>query len=93
LELNKRKIDHLGYSFGLFMGLGETPVSSSVTQNQINYSYDGVVWQNGVSAILGINSFTLGLGLGFDQLLDTNRDIWIYERKPWVGLQLGIKLR
>jgi hypothetical protein len=93
LELNKRKITHFGYSFGFFTGLGETPMSNSVTQNQITYIYDGVIWLNGVSAIIGINSFTLGTGIGIDQLLDRNRNIWIYERKPWVGLMLGIKLK
>jgi len=92
LEFNKRKISHIGYSFGIFTGLGETPVSGNVTRNQINYVYEGVVWLNGVSATVGNNHFTLGLGFGIDQLLDVNRDFWIYERKPWVGLQVGIKL-
>lgn len=93
LALSTRKVYHLGYSFGFFTGLGETPVGSSVTRKQLTYIYDGVVWLNGVSGIIGINSFTLGMGIGMDQLLDRNHDIWIYQRKPWIGLLLGIKLR
>src|SRR5688572_18563688 len=64
LGLGNRKVHHFGYSFGVFTGLGETPVNSSVTQNQISYLYDGLVWLNGVSGIIGINSFTLGMGIG-----------------------------
>jgi hypothetical protein len=93
LEPFKRKIDHFGYSFGLFTGLGKNPVNGSVTRNQISYNYDGVIWLKGVSAIVGNNNFTFGLGLGVDNLLDANRDVWVYNGKPWLGLQIGIKLR
>jgi hypothetical protein len=35
---------------------------------------------------------TLGLSLGFDNLLDPNEHIWAYQQKPWIGLMLGINL-
>ena len=92
LELNKRKFDHFAYSFGVFTGFGETPVTASVTRNRITYVYEGLVWLNGVGAIVGFNTFTIGAGLGMDMLLDRNKDIWIYQQEPWVGLLLGIKL-
>ena len=93
LELNNRKFDRLAFSYGFFTGLGETPMSGSVTQNQITYFYDGLVWLNGVGGIIGTKTFTLGVGVGMDQLLDRNHDVWIYQRKPWLGFLLGIKLR
>ena len=93
LQTNKRKFDHIAYSYGFFTGFGETPVSASVTRNQITYNYDGLVWLNGVGGILGTRGFTLGAGVGIDQLLDRNHDVWIYQRKPWIGLLLGIKLK
>ena len=93
LELNQRKFDRLAFSYGFFTGFGETPMSGSVTQNQIAYIYDGLVWLNGVGGIVGTRSFTLGAGVGMDQLLDRNHDVWIYQRKPWLGFLLGITLR
>lgn len=93
LAFKKRKFDHFAYSFGFFTGFGKTPMSGSVTQNQITYAYDGLIWLNGVGAILGTKSFTFGVGVGMDQLLDHNRDLWIYQHKPWAGLLLGLQLR
>ncbi len=30
------------------------------------------------------------LAAGFDNLLDNNKSIWIYNNKPWFGIMLGI---
>ena len=92
LDLSKRKFDHFAYSVGIFTGFGESPISGTVTKARIAYVYEGLVWLNGVGAIIGFNNFTIGAGVGMDQLLDRNHDVWIYQRKPWFGLMLGLKL-
>ena len=63
-----------------------------VTNNQIVTEYDGVVWSKGVAGIIAINNFTIGLAIGFDDLLDNNKKYWIYQAKPWVGFAFGLNL-
>jgi hypothetical protein len=63
-----------------------------VTENQITQEYDGVVWSKGIAGIIGIDNFTIGLALGWDHLLDKNKNYWIYQGKPWLGLAFGLNL-
>ena len=92
LGISDRSLKHYGYSIGLFSGIGVEPINPWVTKDRYPGEYDGIVWLNGVAAIVGINNFTFGLGLGVDQLLDRNRKIWIYQGRPWLGLTLGLNL-
>ncbi|MBA2613647.1 MAG: hypothetical protein H0U95_16920 [Bacteroidetes bacterium] len=87
-----RQTTHYGFSFGLFTGIGGAVINPWVTNGVVGYDYDGVAWSKGISAIIGINNFTLGLALGFDNLLDENKDFWIYQQKPWLGLAFGLNL-
>jgi hypothetical protein len=85
-----RKLVHLSMDAGLFCGLGSTNMNSSVTSGRLSLEYDGLIWQKGVAAFLGWENITIGLGLGFDGLLDKNRHYWIYQEKPWAGLMIGL---
>lgn len=87
-----RHINHFGYSLGIFTGIGNTAMTPTTTGNAISTEYDGIVWLKGVSAIFAINNISVGLTLGFDNLLDRDNDVWIYESKPWLGLALGLNL-
>ena len=88
----KRDITHYGYAAGGFTGLGITAMNPWVTNNSIPIEYDGMVWLKGISFILGIENYSIGIGLGWDHLLDENSVSWIYEGKPWIGLTLGLNL-
>ncbi|MCM4161112.1 hypothetical protein FHG64_08260 [Antarcticibacterium flavum] len=88
----ERKIRHVGFSLGGFAGLSSEPVNPWVTREMIDLEYDGMVFSTGVAGIIGFNGLTAGLALGFDHLLDTNRQHWIYQGKPWIGLAFGINL-
>ena len=88
----KRHITHYGYSMGGFSGLGATAMNPWVTNNAITIEYDGLVWMKGFSFIVGIQNFSVGFALGWDNLLDENHPYWIYQRKPWLGLALGLQL-
>ncbi len=87
-----RQTTHYGFSFGVFTGIGGAAINPWVTNGVVGYEYDGVAWSKGIGAIIGINNFTLGLALGFDDLLDENKDFWIYQQKPWLGLAFGLNL-
>lgn len=92
LGIADREINHFGYSLGYFTGIGVEPINPWVTKDQYPGEYDGIAWMNGVAAMVGVNSFTFGLAVGIDHLLDGNRNIWIYQGKPWFGLTLGLNL-
>lgn len=42
--------------------------------------------------MMGYKSLTVGLGVGWDNLLDRDKDIWVYQSKPWYGLTLSLNL-
>ena len=88
----QRQVQHYGFSFGFITGLGGTTMNPSVTNTQITSEYDGVVWSKGIAGIFGVNNFTIGLAVGYDDLLDNNKKYWIYQRKAWVGLAFGLNL-
>lgn len=81
---------HFEIDAGLFAGLGITPVNYTVTSNKVELEYDGIVFEKGFAVYFGLDFLTVGISLGFDNLLDPNRKSWIYNQKPWIGLMLGI---
>lgn len=87
-----RHTTHIGFSFGTFTGLGGTAINPSVTNNQVAIEYDGIVWSKGISGIIALNNFTMGLAFGWDHLLDKNKKYWLYDNKPWIGLVFGLNL-
>lgn len=87
-----RKKSHYGFSLGAFTGLGGTAMNPWVTNNQISSEYDGVVWSKGIAGIIAIDNFTIGLAVGWDDLLDHNKKYWIYQNQPWLGLAFGLNL-
>ncbi len=92
LKKYDRQVTHYGFSFGVFTGIGGSAINPWVTNNVVGYEYDGVVWAKGIGAFIGINNFNIGLAVGFDDLLDENKDFWIYQQKPWLGLAFGLNL-
>lgn len=92
LDIYQRQITHFGFSGGLFLGLGSTALNPSTTNNGISTEYEGIVLQKGIGGTVAVNKLTIGLSIGFDNLLDKNDKTWIYENKPWLGLMLGLNL-
>lgn len=84
--------NRIGFSFGVFTGIGSTAMTPTTTNENIEQEYDGIVWQKGIAAIVGINNFTVGISLGFDRLLDENKEVWVYQEKHWLGLAVGLNL-
>ena len=88
----KKSFLHTGLTVGLFGGIGSTAVNSWTTANQITDEYDGLVLSRGFAAMVGLNSLTVGLGVGWDYLTDRDKNVWVYQNKPWFGLTLGLNL-
>jgi hypothetical protein len=71
---------------------GATNMSPWVTREAIGKEYDGVVWMNGLTALLATPNLNIAIGAGIDYLLDGNRTYWIYQNQPWIGFAVGIDL-
>jgi hypothetical protein len=87
-----RKIKHTAYTIGGFAGLGTSFISPWTTNNQITDEYNGFILSRGVSAMVGYKSLTVGLGLGWDFLTDRDKDVWVYQNRPWYGLTISLNL-
>lgn len=92
LGVSRRNINHYGYSFGFFSGIGTARIDEYVTENNVGIQYDGVINLTGVALIVGINNLSVGLTGGVDFLLDQNRRYWINHKQPWIGLSFGLNL-
>lgn len=88
----KRSVSSLGFSLGILSGFSHVDINETTTQFLQEKEYEGVAWMNGINGIVGWNQFSFGLVLGFDFLLDQNKDIWIYNKKPWIGFSIGLNL-
>jgi hypothetical protein len=89
---NHHKINNLGYDFGLFAGPGATLISPFTTQNKVIDEYSGMIIQTGIAGFIESNIASFGIAVGFDSLLNPDREVWIYNKKPWVGFIVGIAL-
>lgn len=91
-EATKSEISGISFGGGLFLDLNDVGVTPYSTNNAIDYEYDALGFNYGISGIFGYRSFTLGLALGFETLLDKNAALWIYNHKPWLGITIGLNL-
>ena len=83
-------VRQIGFDAGLFAGIGITPINPSVTEGNETLEYDGIVFQKGIAGFITIDRMSVGLSIGFDKLLDHNKNIWVYNNKPYIGLMIGI---
>jgi len=90
--LNRKvlKINNFGYDFGVFAGPGTTLICPFTTNNQTSNEYNGMIFQSGVAGFIESDIASFGVAIGFDYLLNNDRNIWIYNNKPWVGFIVGI---
>ena len=83
---------HRGFCIGFFTGITSTPVTPWTTNYQITDEYFGFAFTKGLSAMVAINNLTVGLGVGVDTINDRDKEVWIYQNKPWYGLTFSLNL-
>lgn len=83
---------HKGISFGGFGGMGAATIGPWTTGYQTQDEYAGFILSRGLAVLVGVNSLTFGVGLGWDYLTDRDKSIWIYQNKPWLGITIGLNL-
>ncbi len=90
LHEEKSFVRQIGFDLGLFAGIGSTPVNPTVTNNKISQEYDAMIFQKGIAAFISVNKMSVGLAVGFDNLLDKSKSAWIYNQKPYLGLIISV---
>jgi hypothetical protein len=83
---------HTGVSLGAFGGIGSTAVTPWTTAQGTMDEYTGLVLCRGFALMFGVNRLTVGIGIGRDYLTDRDKSIWIYQNKPWYGLNLSVNI-
>ncbi len=86
------KFSNLGFDYGIFAGIGTSPVDPFTTDNRTSNEYSGMILQTGIAGFVESHIASFGLALGWDYLLNRDREIWIYNNKPWIGFIVGIAL-
>ena len=89
---SRDEIIHRGYDFGLFAGTGATLIGPFSTNNIVTDEYNGMIIEFGLAGFLETDFASFGIAGGFDYLLSPDRNSWIYNKKPWIGLIVGIAL-
>ncbi|HEX6889349.1 MAG TPA: hypothetical protein VF141_01605 [Chryseolinea sp.] len=87
-----KKVRHRAVTLGAFGGIGTTPVTPWTTNGGTTDEYTGFIFNRGVSLMGGVNNLTVGFGVGWDYLTDRDKEIWIYQNKPWYGLTVSLNL-
>lgn len=87
-----QKTTNLAFDVGVFGGTGATQISEFTTNHQSTREYSGMMLQGGVAAFLETNMASFGIAVGYDYLLNNDRKIWIYHKKPWLGFIVGVAI-
>lgn len=89
----EKDMRHKAFTAGMFGGVGTTFVSPwTTTDPNFSDEYQGFILSHGISAMAGIDNLTVGVAVGWDYLTDRDKDIWVYQNKPWIGLALSLNI-
>lgn len=90
---NRRsEISTFSVGLGGFVCVGPAKVDPFSTLGRLQDEYFSLGVNYGFSTIISVRTFSVGLALGFEQVTDRNRDLWIYQHKPWLGVTFGVNL-
>lgn len=92
LHIENRNINHIGYSVGGFVGVGTARIDEYVTLNRLTYEYDGCVIASGIAGVFAMNKVNFGINSGLDFLADRNKNLWVNQKKLWIGISVGLNL-
>lgn len=87
-----KQMRHRAVTAGVFGGFGSASITPWTTNYRTTDEYDGFILSRGLAVMMGINNLTVGVGAGWDYLTDRDKNIWIYQNKPWLGLILSLNL-
>jgi hypothetical protein len=81
-----------GFDFGIFTGIGGTPVNEFTTAGASLREYNAPLIQSGAAIFIESNVASFGIALGADFLTGSDRRYWIYQGQPWLGFIVGMAM-
>ncbi len=88
----QRHFGQMAVSAGGFVGIGTTFISPWTTNYKITDEYSGFILSKGLCLMLGLKSVTAGVSVGWDNLVDRDSHVWVYQFKPWYGITFSINI-
>jgi hypothetical protein len=76
----------------VFFGPGITVISPFTTLDRRTNEYSAMILQAGIAGFLESNVASFGLSMGADYMMNSDRKVWVYHGKPWLGFVVGIAL-
>ena len=93
LNVYKQSVKHIGYSTGIYAGIGNTLIDgSTLATPAFPIQYEGVLLLTGIAANIALGNLTFGVSLGADHLLDKYHKQWLYEGMACFGFTLGLNI-
>jgi hypothetical protein len=86
------KYNNWGAGLGGFIGFGSANINTNNTLKPNVFDYDAPLINYGLALLLANKNLSSGIAFGFDQLIDGNQHLWIYNQKPWFGIFIGLNL-
>ena len=89
---HRAEISTFSVGLGGFVCFGPARVDPFSTLGRVQDDYFGLGLNYGLATTFSIQRFSAGLAVGIERLTDRNRNLWIYQNKPWLGVTFGLNL-
>lgn len=88
----RAEISTFSVGLGGFVCFAPATVTSFSTLGRVQDDYQALGLNYGVATTFSFTGFSAGLALGLETITDRNRNLWIYQNKPWLGITVGLNL-
>lgn len=88
----RSEISTFSVGLGGFLCFAPATVTPFSTAGQVQDDYQALGLNYGLATTFSFGGFSAGLALGIETLTDRNRNLWIYQNKPWLGITFGLNL-
>jgi hypothetical protein len=75
---------------GAYVSLGGSDISKTNTRPAIIFGQKAAVLSKGFYLVYGVNNFSLGASVGWDNAYGINKDKWIFQNKVWYGVVVAL---
>ncbi|GAB3050748.1 hypothetical protein [Spirosoma pulveris] len=88
----RSEISTFSVGLGGFLCFAPATITSFSTLGRVQDDYQALGLNYGVNTTFSFSNFSAGLAVGIESITDSNRKLWIYQNKPWLGITVGLNL-
>lgn len=79
-------------TLGGLLGIGGTDLKTKTNSPGLLSDRKSTIFTYGGMILLGLNSIGVGYSFGFDNVLGTGSDYWVYQGKLWQGVTISVDI-